>query len=133
VISFPQFSYLSYYGAEQETDASEMIFFLVYCKKKRGFRSGKDSQKFAFELIADTTTESIAVYCRRLLIELDTAVLKFQQRTGTTGGKKKWSNVLSPRLPRKKDPATEGVDGEAEQTDQPPAEGAVDDEVYVVR
>jgi hypothetical protein len=132
-VMFSPYSSLSYYGAEQETEQSEMIFFLIYAKKKRGFRSGKDTQRFAFELLADTSKESTVIFSRRVLIAADTAVLQLQQATGTLDGRRKWSNVLSPRRDKTPKVAGEGkgkeeADGAAKD-EQPPAEG-VDDDVY---
>jgi hypothetical protein len=91
----------------------------------RFFKIGRFFFFFCFQ-------ESITITCRRLLIELDTAVLKYQQVTGTNGGKKKWSNVLSPRRPESPKEAvitTSDAPPPVEAVAQPPAEGAVDDDV----
>ena len=74
-----------------------MIFFFIYAKKKRGFQA-KEAQRFSFQLMHEESGDaSVVNYSRRVLIDCDTAMLKFQKATGTTDGKKKWSNVLSPR------------------------------------
>ena len=126
-VMFPAYSQVSYYGAEQESDDAPMIFFLVYAKKKRGFRA-KEAQRFAFQLLhEDSPVDSTVItYSRRVLISCDTAILKFQKDKGTDGGKKKWSNVLSPR----RDEATSKAKEEASEPEpvvEPAASHSIDD------
>lgn len=109
-----QYANLTAYAAEQRDENSPVEVYLVYAKKRR-LKQLKEYQRFRFRSMLECVLEhrpvssvlivllpagcedSLLVYTRRVLLGLDTMLLKHMAAESAVEGVKKWSNVLSPR------------------------------------